>query len=90
MGLRDELERLGYHMLEMRIVNDQGRRRAGFGVGVFRELAGDRFVTVRRSELARPRPTRVQSLAMRSCSSNRIQTASKSLSRRAHRSGSIS
>jgi 2-polyprenyl-6-methoxyphenol hydroxylase-like FAD-dependent oxidoreductase len=53
MGLRDELERLGYHMLEMRIVNDQGHRTAGFGVGVFRELAGDRFVTVRRSDLAR-------------------------------------
>jgi 2-polyprenyl-6-methoxyphenol hydroxylase-like FAD-dependent oxidoreductase len=53
MGLRDELERLGYHMREMRIVNDNGRRVAGFGVGVFRELAGDRFVTVRRSDLAR-------------------------------------
>src|SRR5262245_46257764 len=52
MGLRDELERLGYHMREMRIVDDNGRRAAGFGIAVFRELAGDRFVTVRRSDLA--------------------------------------
>jgi 2-polyprenyl-6-methoxyphenol hydroxylase-like FAD-dependent oxidoreductase len=53
MGLRGELDRLGYHMRELRIVNAEGRRTAGFGVGVLRELAGGRFVTVRRSDLAR-------------------------------------
>lgn len=53
MGLSDELEGLGYHMREMRIVNDAGCRTAGFGISVFRELAGSRFVSVRRSDLAR-------------------------------------
>src|ERR1700743_2793487 len=46
MGLAGELERRGYHVQEMRVVDDRGRRVAGFGTKVFRELAGDRFVTV--------------------------------------------
>jgi 2-polyprenyl-6-methoxyphenol hydroxylase-like FAD-dependent oxidoreductase len=53
MGLAPDLDRLGYHMQEMRIVNGGGRRVAGFGTRVFRELTGGRFVTIRRSDLSR-------------------------------------
>jgi 2-polyprenyl-6-methoxyphenol hydroxylase-like FAD-dependent oxidoreductase len=53
MGLSGDLDRLGYHMRELRIVDDEGRRLAGFGTNVFRELTGGRFVTLRRSDLAR-------------------------------------
>ncbi len=52
MGLAERIERVGYHMRELRIVNDRGRRIAGFGTAVFRELTGGRFVTLRRSELS--------------------------------------
>ena len=53
MGLSKDLDRLGYHIKEMRIVDDNGQRETGFGTNVFRELTGGRFVTVRRSDLAR-------------------------------------
>ena len=53
MGLSDGLARLGYHMRELRVVGRDGRRAAGFGTGVFRELTGGRFVSIRRSDLAR-------------------------------------
>jgi 2-polyprenyl-6-methoxyphenol hydroxylase-like FAD-dependent oxidoreductase len=53
MGLADDLERLGYHMQEMRIVDEDGRRITGFGTSVFRQLTGGRFVTIRRSDLVR-------------------------------------
>lgn len=53
MGLAKELDRIGYHMREMRIVDDQGGRLAGFGTKVFRELTGGRFVTLARSDLSR-------------------------------------
>ena len=46
------LIRLAYHMREMRIVDEQNTRVAGFGTNVFRELAGGRFVTLRRSDLS--------------------------------------
>jgi len=52
MGLRDELDRAGYRIEEMRIVDDKGERETGIGAKVFRELAGGRFVTIRRSDLA--------------------------------------
>ena len=52
MGLAPEIERRGYHVQEMRIVDDHGRRIAGFGTKVFREVAGGRFITVARSELS--------------------------------------
>jgi 2-polyprenyl-6-methoxyphenol hydroxylase-like FAD-dependent oxidoreductase len=52
MGLTDDLERVGYHMREMRIVGNDGERLTGFGTAVFRELTGGRFITVRRSDLA--------------------------------------
>jgi 2-polyprenyl-6-methoxyphenol hydroxylase-like FAD-dependent oxidoreductase len=53
MGLSGDLDRLGYRMRELHIVDGEGRRLTGFGTGVFRELTGGRFVTVRRSDLAR-------------------------------------
>jgi 2-polyprenyl-6-methoxyphenol hydroxylase-like FAD-dependent oxidoreductase len=53
MGLADEINRIGYHIREMRIVNDRGERVTGFGTKVFRELTGGRFVTLGRSELSR-------------------------------------
>ncbi len=53
MELSGDIERLGYHIRELQIVDDEGRRLTGFGTSVFRELAGGRFVTIRRSDLAR-------------------------------------
>jgi 2-polyprenyl-6-methoxyphenol hydroxylase-like FAD-dependent oxidoreductase len=53
MALANELDRIGYHMREMRIVDEQGRRVTGFGTKVFRELTGGRFVTLGRSDLSR-------------------------------------
>jgi len=53
MGLTGAIERVGYHIRELRIVDENGRRIAGFGTRVFRELTGGRFVTLGRSDLSR-------------------------------------
>jgi 2-polyprenyl-6-methoxyphenol hydroxylase-like FAD-dependent oxidoreductase len=53
MGLTSEINRIGYHVREMRIVDDRGRRLVGFGTKVFDELTGGRYVTLRRSDLSR-------------------------------------
>lgn len=53
MGLGRDINRVGYHIREMRIVDDRGERVAGFGTQVFRELTGGRFVTLGRSDLSR-------------------------------------
>ena len=53
MGLLAAINRIGYHVSEMRIVNDEGRRVAGFGTEVFSELTGGRYVTLQRSDLSR-------------------------------------
>lgn len=53
MGLRDALNRIGYHIGQMRIVNKQGKRVAGFGTSVFLELTAGRYVTIARSALSR-------------------------------------
>jgi 2-polyprenyl-6-methoxyphenol hydroxylase-like FAD-dependent oxidoreductase len=53
MGLLGEINRIGYHVTELRIVNDAGRRVAGFGTKVFSELTGGRYVTLQRSDLSR-------------------------------------
>ena len=52
MGLCDEIGRAGYHIREMRIVNERGKRVAGFGTSVFLELTGGRYVTIARSTLS--------------------------------------
>ena len=53
MGLAAELDRIGYHVKEMCIVDDRGVRIAGFGTSVFRVLTGGRYVTLRRTDLSR-------------------------------------
>ncbi len=53
MGLAGEIEHIGYHMREMRVVGDRGERVAGFGARVLGDLAGGRFVTIGRSDLSR-------------------------------------
>src|SRR3974390_3501233 len=53
MGLISEINRIGYHVQEMRIVDDGGQRLAGFGTRVFSELTGGRYVTLQRSDLSR-------------------------------------
>lgn len=53
MGLANDIERVGYHMRELRMVDGRGERVAGFGTNVFRELTGGRFVTLGRSDLSR-------------------------------------
>jgi 2-polyprenyl-6-methoxyphenol hydroxylase-like FAD-dependent oxidoreductase len=52
MGLIGEINRIGYHVQEMRIVNDAGHRVAGFGTTVFSELTHGRYVTLPRSGLS--------------------------------------
>ncbi len=53
MGLIAEIDRLGYRVRETRIVDDDGRRIAGFGTRVISELTGGRYVTLQRSDLSR-------------------------------------
>ena len=53
MGLLEEINRIGYRVREMRIVDDRGQRIAGFGTKVFSELTGGRYVTLARSSLSR-------------------------------------
>jgi 2-polyprenyl-6-methoxyphenol hydroxylase-like FAD-dependent oxidoreductase len=53
MGLADALNRTGYHIREMRIVDRHGERIAGFGTKVFLDLTGGRYVTIARSVLSR-------------------------------------
>jgi 2-polyprenyl-6-methoxyphenol hydroxylase-like FAD-dependent oxidoreductase len=53
MGLIAEINRIGYHVREVRIVNKAGHRVAGFGTAVFSELTAGRFVTLPRSTLSR-------------------------------------
>lgn len=60
MGLLPEINRNGYHVQEMRIVNSAGRRLAGFGTNVFTELTGGRYVTLQRSYLSRLLFTKIE------------------------------
>jgi 2-polyprenyl-6-methoxyphenol hydroxylase-like FAD-dependent oxidoreductase len=53
MGLIAEINSGGYQVKEMRVVDDAGRRLAGFGTRVFSELTGGRYVTLQRSDLSR-------------------------------------
>lgn len=53
MSLEDEINRVGYHVRELRIVDDHGRQAAGFGARVFGQLTGKRYVTLARSDLSR-------------------------------------
>jgi 2-polyprenyl-6-methoxyphenol hydroxylase-like FAD-dependent oxidoreductase len=53
MGLIGEINRAGYHVRELRIINDAGSRVAGFGTAVFSDLTDGRYVTLPRSALSR-------------------------------------
>ncbi|MGI8570788.1 MAG: hypothetical protein ACR2KT_17955 [Methylocella sp.] len=53
MGLARDINRIGYHVREMRIVDDRGKRVTGFGTKVFGELTDGRYVTLGRSDLSR-------------------------------------
>ena len=53
MDLTADINRVGYHMRELRIVDDNGRRVTGFGTKVFGELTRGRYVTIGRSDLSR-------------------------------------
>src|SRR5665213_470149 len=53
LGMIAEIHRVGYNVRELRIVNDRGRRAAGFGTRLFTDLTKGRFVTLPRSELSR-------------------------------------
>lgn len=60
MDLLMDINRIGYHMRELRIVDDRGRRVTGFGTNVFRELTNGRYVTLGRSDLSRLLFTKVK------------------------------
>lgn len=53
MGLGDDLQRLGYRVEEVRLVDGKGRRVGGFRTDVLRSILDDRFISVRRSDLSR-------------------------------------
>ena len=40
MGLAADIERIGYHVRELRVVDDDGERVAGIGEKIFRNLRG--------------------------------------------------
>jgi 2-polyprenyl-6-methoxyphenol hydroxylase-like FAD-dependent oxidoreductase len=61
MGLRAEIDDVGYRVKELRIVDRTGRRLAGFGTKVFGELTGGRYVTLQRSDLSRLLFTKLES-----------------------------
>lgn len=53
MDLAGDINRIGYRMRELRIVDGQGQIVTGFGTKVFQELTHGRFVTLGRSDLSR-------------------------------------
>ena len=53
MGIGDRLNHEGYHIREMRIVDERGKRVSGFGIAVFLALTKGRYVTIARSALSR-------------------------------------
>jgi 2-polyprenyl-6-methoxyphenol hydroxylase-like FAD-dependent oxidoreductase len=53
MGLLPLLDREGYDVQELRLVDGDGRRVGGFDAEVFRSLTGGRYLSMARSELAR-------------------------------------
>lgn len=52
MGLLPEITAKGYKIRELRVVNQNGKRIAGFPVDAFSRITGGRFVSLPRSELA--------------------------------------
>ena len=52
MGLLDEISSKGYKVKEIRVVNQQGKRIAGFPVAAFSRVTHGRFITLPRTELS--------------------------------------
>jgi 2-polyprenyl-6-methoxyphenol hydroxylase-like FAD-dependent oxidoreductase len=52
MGLLADIGRCEYHVREVRVVNEAGRKVAGFPVEAFTRAANGRFASLRRSDLA--------------------------------------
>lgn len=52
MGLLPEITRSGYRLRELRVVNADGRRVAGFPVGAFSRITKGRYSSLPRSDLA--------------------------------------
>jgi len=52
MALAPALYREGYHITEVRIVDDEGRRAGGFKADSIRTVLGDRFTSILRSDLS--------------------------------------
>ena len=52
MGLLPRIRERGYAVQDVRFVDSEGRIRGGFEVAVFGRLLGDRFTSLRRSDLA--------------------------------------
>lgn len=53
MGLRPALDRVGYHIRELKVVNAKGRRIVGLDVSRFQSAPRGRFVSLLRGDLAR-------------------------------------
>lgn len=53
MGLEEAVNRTGYHVSDVRVVDDYGRRIAGFDAEVFTRLTKGRYVSLARSDLSR-------------------------------------
>jgi 2-polyprenyl-6-methoxyphenol hydroxylase-like FAD-dependent oxidoreductase len=53
MGLKQDIDRIGYHVREMRIVGNQGNRIAKFPTRIFEDFTEGRYVTLARSGLSR-------------------------------------
>lgn len=52
MGLLPQIQALGFQINEVRFVDRHGATSGGFPVEVFRRMTGDRFIELRRSDLA--------------------------------------
>ena len=52
MGLLSQLQKVGYHVREVRIVNDRGRRISGFNTDAFWRITGGNFLSLGRGDLA--------------------------------------
>jgi 2-polyprenyl-6-methoxyphenol hydroxylase-like FAD-dependent oxidoreductase len=52
MGLKNAIEKIGYHTEELRIVDDLNEKVVGFGTRVFEELTEGRYITLARGGLS--------------------------------------
>ena len=55
MGLTSDIDRMGYHIRELRIVGDRGQCKASFGTRVFRERHDSRLLRAPFGTLVRSR-----------------------------------